>query len=86
MIPGQMAKGSEAVTRDPDGNLQVKLRTPLNRMDEAYNHGAISNFVAQGENDRRFSLHHKDLANFNLPRPPSQSNRCRLTESAAGCR
>lgn len=67
MVPEQEAKGAEAVTRDPEGNLKVETRTPLNRLDIAYNRGAASAYAAQSEGDRRAAL--SELAEKHLDDP-----------------
>ena len=67
LAPEMEAKGAEAVTRDPSGNLQVEMRTPLNRLDVAYNHGATAAYVAQSEGDRRSQF--SNLAEANVDDP-----------------
>lgn len=67
MIPEMQAKGAEAVTRDEAGNLRVEMRTPLNRLDEAFNHGAAAKYAADTEGDRRTFL--ADLAEKNIDDP-----------------
>lgn len=68
MIPGMEDKGAQAVTRDPGtGELQVQTRTPLNNLDVAYNHGAMSAFAAQSAGDRRAALQQMAIDNLDDP-------------------
>lgn len=67
-IPGMEDKGAQAVTRDPGtGELQVETRTPLNNLDVAYNHGALSAFAAQSAGDRRAALQQMAIDHIDDP-------------------